>query len=83
MMHLDPASIAYASRRARLRATDSNPNAALQIGTQIARSGESCKTNPNVLQLAKRSGALRLCALWRAARAGPKIRRMQNFLRWE
>src|SRR6476619_7485330 len=37
------------------------------------------QNEPNCSQTAKRSGALRVCALWRAARAGPKIRGMQNF----
>jgi len=33
----------------------------------------------NCAQVAKCTGALRVCALWRAARTDPKIRGMQNF----
>src|SRR5690349_11341234 len=40
---------------------------------------KNIQNEPNHSQLAKSSGALRICALWRAARAGPKIRGMQNF----
>jgi hypothetical protein len=45
------------------------------------RSGDikSCKTNPICPQLAKRGGALRVCAMRRAARAETKIGRVPNF----
>src|SRR4029079_5381007 len=73
--HLDctPGS---ARRRARGR---------LELQAAAWDSGSACaqqkivQNEPNCSQLAKWSGALRICALWRAARAGPKIRRMQNF----
>jgi hypothetical protein len=64
------------ARRAR---GDRNPSAHEGIRAAIGAQNEIVQNEPNCPQLAKRSGALRVCALWRAARAGPKIRRMQNF----
>jgi hypothetical protein len=46
MTPLNPASFAYASRRASMRALDRNPRAALRIETAIRRNHDSLKTNP-------------------------------------
>jgi hypothetical protein len=81
MTQLETASFARGDRRKRARAGDCNFRALRMMRAARALNSEVVKTNPIVPSFTRGSGALRVCAIWRAARARTKNRRMQIFSR--
>src|SRR5689334_20490155 len=74
-----PIIVQCADRRAGALAADRNFSWPQSIRAAWRAQRENVQNEPNCPQLAKRSGALRFCAIWRAARARSKIRRCQIF----